>query len=459
MRRFAVPLLSAAGLLTAWADDTANVVFKSEVALVRVDAQVVDRDNRAITGLTAKDFILREEGRPQPIRNFASEEMPIDVLLLLDVSASMRPHVRRISSAAHQAFRVLAGDDRIAIMVFDRATRVRMPFRGREQAERELERLLDQENFRGGTDITRGLLEAADYIRREGRTNARRAIVILTDDQTEFDRDEAGVSRALERANAVLSFLQAPDAMSGRYGRRRGAASGGGYPGGGYPGGGYPGGPLGGVIWGRRGGGYPGGGRYPGGGASYPHTRSAGTAEIARRSGGDVFPVDNASALEDTLARLRQRYALHFLVPPDAKPGQERNIELALTGAALRRYPGAEIRYRRTYYTSDAPGTSGGSADQSVIASQSPAPSASRAADPDSSTASGVRRRRAVNEDGTPIGGAADSELVTPNSDGSASTGGWRRSTDDAPPPATPTNSADQPNKGGWRRVKPGEQP
>jgi VWFA-related protein len=463
MRSFAVPLLSAVGLLTVWADDTANVVFKSEVALVRVDAQVVDRDNRAITGLTAKDFILREEGRPQPIRNFASEEMPIDVLLLLDVSASMRPHVRRISSAAHQAFGVLAEDDRIAIMVFDRSTRVRMPFRGRDQAERELERLLDQENFRGGTDITRGLLDAADYIRREGRTNARRAIVILTDDQTEFDRDEERVSRALERANAVLSFLQAPDAMSGRYGRRRGAPSGGGYPGGGYPGGGYPGGgypggPLGGVIWGRRGGGYPGGGRYPGGGASYPHTHSAGTAEIARRSGGDVFPVDNASALEDTLARLRQRYALHFLVPPDAKPGQERTIELALAGDALRRYPGAEIRYRRTYYTSDAPGTSGGSADQPVIASQAPAPSASTATDSDLSTASGVRRRRAVNEDGTPIGGAADSGLVTPNSGGSASTGGWRRSTDDAPAPATPTTGADQ-QKGGWRRVKPGEQP
>lgn len=463
MSRFAVPLLLAAGVLTAWADDTANVVFKSDVALVRVDAQVVDRDNRAITGLTAKDFVLSEEGRPQPIRNFASEEMPIDVLLLLDVSASMRPHVQRISSAAHQAFRVLAEDDRIAIMVFDRSTRVRMQFRGRDQAERELERLLDQENFRGGTDITRGLLDAADYVRREGRTNARRAIVILTDDQTEFDRDEARVSRALERANVVLSFLQAPDAMAGRYGRRGGGGypSGGRYPGGGYPGGGYPGGPLGGVIWGRRGGGYPGGGRYPGGGGmNYPHTHSAGTAEIARRSGGDVFPVDDASALEDTLARLRQRYALHFLVPPDAKPGQERNIELALAGNALRRYPGAEIRYRHTYYTSDAPRPGGGPGDQPVVVSQAPAESAPTATDADSSATSGARRRRAVNEDGTPIGGAVDSGVVTPNAGSSAPAGGWRRTTDDAPAPATPTtNNTDQQNKGGWRRVKPGEQP
>src|ERR1700747_1141526 len=102
------------------AQDSDTIIFRSDVSLVRVDAQVVDRDNRAITGLRATDFILREEGRPQPIRNFASENMPVDVLLLLDVSASMRPHIQRIASAGRQALHVLGGDDRVGIMVFDR---------------------------------------------------------------------------------------------------------------------------------------------------------------------------------------------------------------------------------------------------------------------------------------------------------------------------------------------------
>src|ERR1700730_334063 len=118
-------LIFSTGIL--FPDD--EVVFKSDVSLVRVDAQVVDRDNRAITGLRATDFVLREEGKVQPIRNFASEDMPVDVLLLLDVSASMRPHVQRIADAAHEALRVLKDDDRIGIMVFDRSTRLRMPLR------------------------------------------------------------------------------------------------------------------------------------------------------------------------------------------------------------------------------------------------------------------------------------------------------------------------------------------
>jgi hypothetical protein len=96
-------LILSGGLLLSVAAGDDELVFKSDVSLIRVDAQVVDRDNRAITGLRAADFVLREEGKVQPIRSFASEDMPVDVMLLLDVSASMRPHVQRIADAAHEA--------------------------------------------------------------------------------------------------------------------------------------------------------------------------------------------------------------------------------------------------------------------------------------------------------------------------------------------------------------------
>ena len=339
------------GLLPA---DDGSVVFRSDVALVRVDAQVLDRNNRAITGLGVNDFVLRADGKVQDIRNFAREDMPMDVLFLFDVSASMRPHVERIAFAAKEALRALGDQDRVAIMVFDRSTRVRMTFRNNpSDVDREMQSLLRQETFDGGTDITRALYDAASWIGRNGRREARRAIVILTDDQTERGRDEAGVGRALDDAGAVLSLLLAPDAMAGRYGGM--GRNGGGYPGGGgggYPGGGGGIGGLGGIILGgggRNRGGYPGGG-YPGGGypggrrGGYNHTASAGTAEIARHSGGDSMPVDDASALETTLERLRQRYALHFYLASDAKTGQNPHIELALATSARSRYPDADVR-------------------------------------------------------------------------------------------------------------------
>ena len=90
MIRLLRPFLLAyagASLLSASPWDS-EVVFRTDVSLVRVDAQVIDGANRTITDLHIEDFVLRENGRLQPIRNFASEDMPLDVLLLLDVSAT-----------------------------------------------------------------------------------------------------------------------------------------------------------------------------------------------------------------------------------------------------------------------------------------------------------------------------------------------------------------------------------
>lgn len=407
-RRYLLLLACSLAVLPVAVSADDDPVFRSDVSLVRVDAQVVDGGNRAITHLRLEDFVLREEGRQQPIRNFASEDLPVDVLFLLDVSASMRPHVQRIADASGQALTVLGKDDRMGIMVFDRSTRVLLPFsNSRSEVQREFDRLLRQERFNGGTDITRGMLDAADYIRRQGRRHARRAIVILTDDQTELERDDVAVMRALTRADAVMCALIAPDAMQSRAypggGQRRGTWGGGPGIGGG--------GPLGGIILGP--GGPIGGRRYPGGGGmGGPRTHSAGTAEIARDSGGDSMSVNDTSALEDTLSRIRQRYALYFNLPDGVRPGQERNIEVDLTAVARRRYPDAEVRYRRVYMTPE-----GGSGVSPAQVTRAPANRDYSSVDQSNNAAQDApvkRRRVAVNEDGSAVGGSGDGPISGP---------------------------------------------
>jgi VWFA-related protein len=454
-----LPLFVVFGCLgTAWADDP--VVFRSDVALVRVDAQVVDRSNRTIQGLGPRDFVLRDSGKFQNIQGVDSENLPIDLVLLLDVSASMRPHIQRVSNASHDALRQMHDDDRIAIMVFDRASRVRMGFRSSREAERELERVLQDETFRGGTDITLGMYDAADMLRREGRPEARKAIIIVTDDETERNRDVDGVSRALGRADAVLSALIAPDAMRGRYG-----SGGGRYPGGGYPGGGYPGGGggLGGIILGRPRG-YPGGGGQMG-----SHTQSAGTREIALRSGGDSMPVDDTYALQDTLTRIRQRYALHFYLPDGVRPGEERYITVELADATRNRYPGAEVRYRQSYFAPTGAGAPRNSPAPVVVsrADSNQSGGTPGSSDPDRPV---MRRRTAVSQPDSPSSGPlvrdgdAASQPSTPPSASAppADQPAWRKADPGAgpaaaPAPPPPSNSSDQP--GGWRKARPEDLP
>jgi hypothetical protein len=399
--------------------------------------------------------------------------MPVDVLLLLDVSGSMRPHIERIAEASDRAVQVLGHDDRLGIMVFDRQTRTRMPLRPVQGDVRyAFDELLRQETFNGGTDITRALYDAAEYMRREGRRNARRAIVILTDDQTERGRDERGVGAALARGDIVLSALIAPDSMnSGRIHTGGGRGGGGGM---GWPG---MGGPLGGIILGPRrggrypgggypGGGYPGGG-YPGGGGGGPvivpaHTSSAGTANIARQSGGDSFRVEEASAFENTLQRLRQRYTLYFQLPEGVKPGQERDIQVELTTQAQRQYAGADVHYRRLSDSGEVP----------AVVSSTP----DRRSD-DASQTGGWRRVDDPPRETRPTVGSetqqqTEDQVVAKRSDKprrpsvSGGEGGARGAevtsgtlTPAPPPAAGAPATAEEPKRGGWRRVKPGEQP
>lgn len=426
MRRL---FLSSAAIVMALtlraADDP--VVFKSDVAMTRVDAQVVDSDGRIVTGLDKADFVLRLDGKVVPIRNFANENLPIDILLLLDVSGSMQPHVQRIARAAQDALSVLAPHDRIAVMVFDTYTRTRLPFTSdHAEVTKSLDRILRSESFHGGTRITTSLISAADYVQHQARPEARRAIVILTDDETQDSEDEPRVERALTRANAVLSFLQAPyePPTAGGYpggGRRRGTwGSGGGWPGGvGWPGGG------GGV-------GLPGGRGPTGGGYDPSHT--AGTAEIAADTGGDTMRVDDARSLEDTLSRLRQRYALYFYLPEGAKSAEDRNIQVDLAQYARIRYAQAQIRYRHSSMGNDSVQTA------TVPTRVTQVPANTTDEDPSTlptrTTSSG--RRAAVNEDSSSrVNLATESDdTATPSS-----------STSDTPPGASASPQTTAPKK------------
>lgn len=159
--------------------------------------------------------------------------------------------------------------------------------------------------------------------------------------------------------------------------------------------------------------------------------------------------VDRAAAFETTLARLRQRYALYFNLPPDAREGQQRWIEVTLAQGAARRYPNADVRYRRTYIPS-----ANGNPDAPIeLTGTRTAPATSAGERPT------VRRRPVSDESRGPSG---------PYVAGSATEdGGWKKadsqtvSPSPAPAAAKPATvpaktapAAAEPERGGWPKVE-----
>jgi Ca-activated chloride channel family protein len=86
--------------------------------LARVQARVTDRNGRALSGLTAKDFTVTEDGAERAVRDVQPTTAPFNLVLLLDVSGSVEERIDFIRKAALNFLNTASPQDRIAIVSF-----------------------------------------------------------------------------------------------------------------------------------------------------------------------------------------------------------------------------------------------------------------------------------------------------------------------------------------------------
>lgn len=280
-------------------------MFRAGVALVRVDAQVVE-GRRIVSGLSKEDFEVTDEGTPQPVTWFGRESEPVWLLLVLDVSGSMRRYLEQMASVARGALGQLRAEDQAGVMLFSRRTRLSRPFTGELGAvAAELSQAVRERSLGSGTLINASLIEAARAI--QGQGSGRRAILIVTDNGgLNYQTPDEQVLRALYQADAVLNAIV--------------------------------------VAGGKR----P---EPPRKGQDLnPDFTPSDVFRLAEESGGEAVAADRAdTAFREIVERLRTRYSLHYRAPAGT-PGQFRRIQVELTPAARRRLPKAQVRARAGYY-------------------------------------------------------------------------------------------------------------
>jgi VWFA-related protein len=107
---------------TTAAQDAAPV-FRASADVVSVEASV-RRERRPVTGLTAADFELLDNGVPQQISDVSYEKLPIDVTVLLDVSASVTGSaLDELRRALRQLRSDLGPQDRLRLITFNMSIR------------------------------------------------------------------------------------------------------------------------------------------------------------------------------------------------------------------------------------------------------------------------------------------------------------------------------------------------
>jgi Ca-activated chloride channel family protein len=96
----------------------ANPTVKVDVDLVLVTATVTDPQNRYVTGLEKENFQVWEDRIEQGIAYFSSEDVPLSVGLVFDVSGSMKDKIATARDAASTFLKTGNPDDEYFLVSF-----------------------------------------------------------------------------------------------------------------------------------------------------------------------------------------------------------------------------------------------------------------------------------------------------------------------------------------------------
>ena len=187
------------------ADESPIRVTVEEVSVPFI---VSDNRNRMVTDLTRDDFIVKENGLPQPITGFATEsDVPLRLGLLVDTSNSIRDRLEFEQKAAIDFFAsvLVKGRDKAMLGSFDSMAELLQDFTDNLD---HLNEAVNAMRAGGGTALYDAIYYAArDRLLVEAPTSSRfrRALVILSDgedNQSRFSR--AQVMEMARRSEVII---------------------------------------------------------------------------------------------------------------------------------------------------------------------------------------------------------------------------------------------------------------
>jgi len=185
--------------------------YSSRALGVRVDVLVTE-GHKPVAGLSAQDFELRDNGVLQSVEVVDAADVPLNAVLALDTSASIRGKRRQdLIAAGESLIDDLKPVDRASLTTFSHAVVPRVPLTSNFATVRaELSRIEPE----GQTAIMDGAYTALAMT----LTQTGRSLVILCTDGSDTSSwlEPREVADAAKRSNAVFYGVTAADARRSR---------------------------------------------------------------------------------------------------------------------------------------------------------------------------------------------------------------------------------------------------
>lgn len=177
----AVAAIAPASAQSAPGQNSQPGVFRSGASLVALNVTVTGPDKRFVTGLAADDFAVYEDGIQQNLEFFESNAVPLDLIVLIDASSSMRHRMDMVHQAALGFINTLRQGDRGAVVAFSDNVSVVQGLTGDRAV---LESAIRGIAANGGTALHNAVYVALKQFGRGARDTSqirRQAIAVLSD--------------------------------------------------------------------------------------------------------------------------------------------------------------------------------------------------------------------------------------------------------------------------------------
>lgn len=174
--------------------------MRVDVNLVLVPVTVTDQMNRLVTTLDKEDFTLYEGEARQDIRYFSTEDAPISVGLIVDLSGSMGNKIDNVHAAVDQFFKNANPEDDYFVVTVSDTPRM---LADTTQSIGTIQEKLSSVAPGGYTALLDGIYLAECKLR--SARYQRRALVIISDGGDNVSRYKLGEIKALvQEANAQV---------------------------------------------------------------------------------------------------------------------------------------------------------------------------------------------------------------------------------------------------------------
>ena len=274
--------------------------IRVDSTLVQINVTVTTPLNQVVTGMEKEHFRVFEEKAEQKIVSFTSEEAPLSVGLVFDISCSMGSKLAKSRQAAKEFFKSANPGDEFFLVQFNERPELVTPW------TRNTEDIINRLAFtqaKGRTALLDGLYLAMNEMKKAH--NPRKAVLVLSDGGDNSSRyTESEIKNLVREADVQVYAMGIFETIGGR-GRSPEEMSGPGM-----------------------------------------------LTELAEQTGGRHFPIDNISELPDVAAKigveLRSQYMIGYTPTNLNKDGKYRRVEVKL--AQPRGLPPLRAYYRTGYY-------------------------------------------------------------------------------------------------------------